>query len=466
MCGVFGAYSMSGDPVLEDVYLGLYALQHRGQLSAGAAWIEDGEVKIKKGLGLVHEALSQNELAQIKAHTAIGHVRYATAGGTLPENTQPFGAQCAQGPVAIAHNGNLTNAAALAAGLTNRGAIFQTTCDTESILQLIAHRPDKVLLEALESALMMVKGAYSLVVLFDDCLIAARDPWGFRPLVLGRRDDAYFVASESCALDIIGAELVRDVEPGEMLIIDKRGVISRMLPKKFIRRRHCSFEYVYFARPDSVIDGRSVYTARKKLGACLARCGTCPHGAVVAGMPDSGTLAALGLAEEAGLDFEAGVVRNRYVGRTFIQPTQRVREAGVKIKLNPQPGVFAGREAIIVDDSLVRGTTAGRIVSMIRDSGAKKVHMRIASPPVRYPCYYGIDTPTSEELIAAQTDLPSLCSKIGADSLEYISCSDLCSAIGLPPEELCTACFDGNYADEDEEIDEEYHPKLIGDDDF
>ncbi|MCD7953477.1 MAG: amidophosphoribosyltransferase [Synergistaceae bacterium] len=451
MCGVFGAYSQSGSAVLEDIYLGLCALQHRGQLSAGVAWIDGGSVHIKKGLGLVHEALSQSELAKIEAHTAIGHVRYATAGGTRPENSQPLGANYAQGPIAIAHNGNLTNAVALSSYLANRGAIFQTSCDTETIIQLMAHQPGTVQLEALETALSKIKGAYSLAVLLNDCLIAARDPWGFRPLVLGRREDTYFVASESCALDIIGAELVRDVEPGEILVIDRRGIISRKLPKEAQRHHHCSFEYVYFARPDSVIDGHSVYSARKRLGACLAKSCGCPREAVVAGMPDSGTLAALGLAEEAGMDFEAGVVRNRYVGRTFIQPTQRVREAGVKIKLNPQPGIFDGKEAVIVDDSLVRGTTAGRIISMIRESGAEKVHMRIASPPVRYPCYYGIDTPSSEELIAAQMDIPDLCEKIGADSLRYISCGDLCEAIWLPRGELCTACFDGDYLEEEDD---------------
>ena len=451
MCGVFGAYSQSGSAVLEDIYLGLCALQHRGQLSAGVAWIDGGSVHIKKGLGLVHEALSQSELAQVEAHTAIGHVRYATAGGTRPEDSQPLGANYAQGPIAIAHNGNLTNAVALSSYLANRGAIFQTSCDTETIIQLMAHQPGTVQLEALETALSKIKGAYSLAVLLNDCLIAARDPWGFRPLVLGRRDDTYFVASESCALDIIGAELVRDVEPGEILVIDRRGIISRKLPKEAQRHHHCSFEYVYFARPDSVIDGRSVYSARKRLGSCLAKSCGCPREAVVAGMPDSGTLAALGLAEEAGMDFEAGVVRNRYVGRTFIQPTQRVREAGVKIKLNPQPGIFDGKEAVIVDDSLVRGTTAGRIISMIRESGAERVHMRIASPPVRYPCYYGIDTPSSEELIAAQMDIPQLCEKIGADSLRYISCEELCEAIGLPRGELCTACFDGNYLEEEDD---------------
>ncbi len=449
MCGVFGAYSMDGSSVLEDVYLGLCALQHRGQLSAGVAWIEDGTVNIKKGMGLVHEALNQSCLSRIYADTAIGHVRYATAGGTRIEDSQPIGANYSQGPVAIAHNGNLTNAQGLGGYLQNRGAIFHTSSDTETILQLMAHQPGVVQLEALERSLSKIQGAYSLAVLFDGCLIAARDPWGFRPLIIGRKDETVYVASESCALDILGAEIVRDVEPGEILVIDKRGMISRKLPVKTEKRCHCSFEYVYFARPDSVIDGRSVYRARKELGVKLAGSGASPN-SVVTGMPDSGTLAALGFAQKASLPFEIGIVRNRYVGRTFIQPTQLVRDIGVKIKLNPQQTVFKEKEAVVVDDSLVRGTTARRIVSMIRESGAEKVHMRIASPPVCFPCYYGIDTPSSDELAAAQMDIPSLCRKIGADSLEYLTCEQLREAIGLSSSELCTACFDGNYLENGE----------------
>jgi len=444
MCGVFGAFNTDGSSVLEDIYLGLCALQHRGQLSAGVAWIDGGSVHIKKGLGLVHEALSQSELAGTSACAAIGHVRYATAGGTRPENCQPLGANYAQGPVAIAHNGNITNAQGLVSYLENRGAIFHTSCDTETILQLMAHQPGVVPLEALENALLRIQGAYSLAVLFEGSLITARDPWGFRPLMIGQRGDTVYVTSESCALDILGAKIIRDVAPGEVLIIDRRGVISRRLPVETRRSRHCSFEYVYFARPDSIIDGRSVYNARKELGRKLA--GKCRmQNAVVTGMPDNGTIAALGLAESAGIPYESGVVRNRYVGRTFIQPTQRVREAGVRIKLNPQPEIFKGKEAVVVDDSLVRGTTAGRVVSMVRNSGAEKVHLRISSPPVCYPCYYGIDTPSSDELIAAQMDVSSLCQKIGADSLEYLTCEELSRAIGIPRDELCTACFDGDY---------------------
>lgn len=449
MCGIFGAYNAGGGKVLEDIYLGLYALQHRGQLSAGVAWINDGSIHIEKGMGLVHEALSQEALAAIPVHTGIGHVRYATAGGTELADSQPLGVNYAQGPVALAHNGNLTNACGLSSLLENRGAIFHTSGDSETILQLMAHQPNLVQLEALESSLEKIQGAYSLAVLFKDCLVAARDPWGFRPLVLGQKGDTTYVASESCAFDILGAEIIRDVEPGEILVIDKRGIISRKMRAKPGRCCHCSFEYVYFARPDSLIDGRSVYTARKNLGRGLTKKGI-PDNAIATGMPDSGTIAALGYAEKAGVPFEAGIVRNRYVGRTFIQPTQRVREAGVKIKLNPQPEVFQNKEAVVVDDSLVRGTTAKRIVSMIKESGAEKVHLRIASPPVRYPCYYGIDTPSSGELAAAQMTIPELCSEIGADSLDYLSCDELAKAIGFSKEELCMACFDGNYLDNED----------------
>lgn len=446
MCGVFGAYNTCGGRVLEDIYLGLCALQHRGQLSAGIAWIDGDSVHIEKGLGLVHEALNQASMSMVETHTGIGHVRYATAGSTGLTDSQPLGVNYVQGPVAIAHNGNLTNADGLAGLLENRGAIFHSSCDSETILQLMAHQPQLVQLEALENSLSKLHGAYSLAVLFDDCLVAVRDPWGFRPLILGQKDDTIYVASESCAFDILGAEIIRDVEPGEILVINKRGIISRKINTDTGRRCRCSFEYVYFARPDSLIEGRSVYGVRKNLGQELAKTGV-PENSIATGMPDSGTIAALGYSEAAQIPFEAGVVRNRYVGRTFIQPTQRVREAGVKIKLNPQSEVFHDKEAIIVDDSLVRGTTAGRIVSTIKESGAKKVHLRIASPPVRFPCYYGIDTASSGELAAAQMTIPELCKKIGADSLSYLTCAELAKAVGFPAEELCMACFNGDYLD-------------------
>jgi len=446
MCGVFGAFSPSGSSVLEDVYLGLYALQHRGQESAGISWI-NGEENIHslKGMGLVHIALDQKKLASIQAGCAIGHVRYSTTGESLLANAQPLAAKYARGPIAIAHNGNLTNADGIRRYLENRGAIFQSTTDTEVIIHLMAHQSHKPPLDALVDSLRRLRGAYSLSVLLGKRLIGARDPWGFRPLVLGKRGDVTYIASETCALDIVGAQFLRDVEPGEIVMIDSTGIKSLRIPVRTTRHYACSFEYVYFARPDSVIDGRSVYKVRKALGERLAAGAPSPSADFVTGMPDSGTLAALGYSEASGKPFEIAVVRNRYVGRTFIQPTDLVRNLGVRIKLNPIRELLKDREVVVVDDSIVRGTTARRIVNMMRENGASAVHLRIASPPVRFPCYYGIDTPTCEELAAAQLDLPSLEKMVGADSLLYMSAEDLVSAIGKPRCELCTACFTGDY---------------------
>ncbi|MDR3321885.1 MAG: amidophosphoribosyltransferase [Synergistaceae bacterium] len=457
MCGVFGAYSKS-DCVAEEVYLGLLALQHRGQESAGVAWIDGfSRVNVVKGMGLVHEALDQNSLAAANVTAAIGHVRYSTAGGSMLQNAQPICANYAQGPVAIAHNGNLTNLEDLRTSLEARGAIFQSTSDTEAILHLVAHQTGKRPLEALLFALERTQGAFSLVVLLEEGLVAARDPWGFRPLALGKRGDNYYVASESCAFSLLGATLVRDLEPGEVLLINDKGLTSFHLTTNPGRRWLCSFEYVYFARPDSVIEGRSVYRARHEMGRRLARgvggegCFTNVSAAdadFVAYLPDSGTTAAIGYAEESGLPFEAAVVRNRYVGRTFIQPTQRVRELGVRVKLSPSEEVFSGKGAILVDDSFVRGTTAGRVVAMIRECDARALHLRISSPPVRYPCYYGIDTPSRGELAAAKHSLEEIASSVGADSLYYLGKDEMINAIGLPANSLCTACFDGVYLDD------------------
>ena len=454
MSGIFGAYSVKNQPVLEEVYLGLYALQHRGQESAGIAWAHDGHAASARGFGLLHNAIDQHKLSLENANCAIGHVRYVPLESSQLHNVLPVCANYARGPIAIAHDGLVTNVDSLKSQLEARGAIFQSATNSEAILHMVAQKSHMEPVDAIVDALKRLEGSYAIAVLLEDALVAARDPYGFKPLVLGERDGTYYAASESCALDIVGAKLLRDVEPGEIVIIDSRGMKSlRVRTERPARCMHCSFEYVYTARPDSIIDGRSVYEARKEMGRRLALKAPCANADLVAGMPDSGTISAIGYAQAAHAPFEMAVVRNRYVGRTFIQPTQRVREAGVKIKLNPQPGIFDGKEAVIVDDSLVRGTTAGRIVSMIRGSGASKVHMRIASPPVRFPCYYGIDTPSSSELIAAQTDIRELCRKIDADSLEYISCEDLCRAIGLPQEELCTACFDGNYLEEEEKND-------------
>ena len=444
MCGVFGAYSPR-DFVAEEVYLGLSALQHRGQESAGVAWIDGGgRVNSIKGMGLVHEALSQAVLAETPVKSAIGHVRYSTAGGSMLQNAQPICANYAQGPVAIAHNGNLTNFDEIRTTLENRGAIFQSTSDTEAILQLLAHQPKRRPFDALLRALAEVRGAFCLVVLLEEGLVAARDPWGFRPLVLGRRGGNYYVASESCAFSLLGASFVRDIEPGEVVLINGDGVTSYMLPFKAKKKWLCSFEYVYFARPDSVIEGRSVYRAREEMGRKLASAER-TEADFVAAFPDSGTTAALGYAEASGMPFESAVVRSRYVGRTFIQPTQKVRELGVRIKLSPCPELFRDRSAVLVDDSIVRGTTAGLVVSMIRECKARSLHLRISSPPVCFPCFYGIDTPSSSDLAAAKYTLDDIARTVGADSLRYLGKEDMIDAIGLPPDSLCTACFDGHY---------------------
>ena len=449
MAGVFGAFCKNGHSVLEDVYLGLYALQHRGQESAGIAWNsnEGGEVNSVKGMGLVHIALDQKYLAGLRANSAIGHVRYSAAGPSGLANVHPITANYSMGSVAVAHNGNITNAMGIRHMLESRGAIFQSTTDTETIIHLMAHQSHKPPLDALVDALRRLKGAYSLAVLLGNRLVAARDPWGFRPLVLGKREDTFYVASESCALDIVGASLVRDVKPGEIIVIDEAGIKSIRIPVEASRLYSCAFEYVYFARPDSVVDGKSVYEVRKTLGCKLSASAPCPTADIVTGMPDSGTIAAIGYAGCAGQRYEAAIVRNRFVGRTFIQPTQRVRALGVKIKLNPIKKLVAGKELAVVDDSIVRGTTAERAISIIRQDGAARVHIRIASPPVRFPCYYGIDMLSCEELAAAKLDIDTLRATVGADSLHYLGIEDLVSSIGLPPSDICTACFSGEYLD-------------------
>ncbi len=457
MCGVFGAFSPDGKKVLEDVYLGLYALQHRGQEAAGVAWTKsEGGISSRKGTGLVHLALDQAVLAAIESPCAVGHVRYSTTGGSEITNAQPLTASTSKCPLAVAHNGNLTNAQGLKLLLQNRGAIFHSTTDTEVILHLIAHQPHKQPLDALLDSLVRLRGAYSLAMIVGDRLVAARDPWGFRPLVLGRRDNITYVSSETCALDLVGASVVREVEPGEVVIVGKDGVDSLRLPVEPKRRFGCAFEFVYFARPDSVISGRSVYAVRKELGKRLAKRAACPGASLVTGMPDSGTIASLGYAEESGVPYEQSVVRNRYVGRTFIEPTNRVRHLGVRIKLNPITEVIKGKNVVVVDDSIVRGTTCERMISMIKTCGANQVHVRISSPPVRFPCYYGIDTPTRVELAAARMNLRQLEQEVGADSLAYITEEDLLEAIGLPEQSVCTACFSGEYM----EGGEEYEPQL------
>lgn len=457
MCGIFGAYSPMGKKVLEDVYLGLYALQHRGQEAAGVAWVNSqGRISSIKGAGLVHLALNQAELAAVETSCAIGHVRYSTAGGSELANAQPLTASTSKTSLAVAHNGNLTNAGGIKLFLENRGAIFHSATDTEVILHLMAHQPHKESLDALLDSLTRLRGAYSLAMVVGQDLVAARDPWGFRPLVIGQRDDVFYVSSETCALNLVGASVVREVEPGEVVIFGRKGMDSIPIPLEVKRRYGCAFEFVYFARPDSVISGRSVYEVRKELGRELADRAPCPEAHLATGMPDSGTIAALGYAEKSATPYEQTVVRNRYVGRTFIEPTQRVRELGVRIKLNPITEVLSGKNVVVVDDSIVRGTTCQRMISMIKACGATQVHVRISSPPVRFPCYYGIDTPSRVELAAARMNLRQLEREVGADSLAYITEEDLIEAIGLPCGEVCTACFSGQYM----EGGEDHEPEL------
>ena len=448
MSGIFGAYSKSGGPVLEEVYLGLYALQHRGQECAGIAWTEGGRIETAKGMGLLHNAIEQKWLTEKNAPCAIGHVRYTPLPGSQLHNVLPVGANYARGTVAVAHDDLITNLKELTSQLEKQGAIFQSSTDSEAIIHLMAHKSHMQPLDALIDSLRKIKGSYAVIVLINGTLVAARDPWGFKPLVIGERDGSYYAASESCALDIVGAKLIRDVEPGEITVIDERGIRSLRLNHDCCRGMRCSFEYVYTARPDSIIDGRSVYEARKEMGRLLAEQAPCPNAEITAGMPDSGTIAAVGYAERSGIPLEMGVVRNRYVGRTFIQPTQKVRDLGVKIKLNPISEVFDKKKAVVIDDSIVRGTTAERVVSMIRDSGASEVHLRIASPPVLHPCMYGIDTRKEETLAAVRMTIQELCRKVGADSLEYLTEENLTKAIGIPEDQICTACFTGKYLDE------------------
>lgn len=451
MAGIFGAYSTKGKSVLEEVYLGLYALQHRGQESAGIAWKENGRLAAKKGLGLLHNAIEQKNLVDRSASCAIGHVRSKPVDSSRLQSVMPLCANYARGIIATAHDGLVTNAGELTRQLERRGAIFQSSASSEVILHLMAQKSHMQPLDAFIDALRRLKGASSMVVLLENIFVAARDPWGFMPLVLGEREGTYYVASESCALDIVGAKLLRDVAPGEILVISEDGLKSLRNPAEVKRRMRCAFEFVYTARPDSIIDGRSVYLARKELGKRAALKSPCRHADMVCGMPDSGTIAGIGYSQESKLPFEMGVVRNRYVGRTFIQPTQKVRELGVKIKLNPIPQAFSGKYPIIVDDSIVRGTTAERIVKMIRDSGAREVHIRIASPPVLHQCNYGVDIGHGEALAAVRMTREELREKIGADSLEYISEQDLTEALGFPGNEICTACFSGKYIEETEE---------------
>ena len=448
-CAVFGIFGTNEASI--NTALGLHALQHRGQEAAGIVSFDGKTFFAHRGLGHVGEnfGAGSSHIANLVGHVAIGHNRYSTSGNSnaLLE-IQPFSSELAFGGFALAHNGNLTNAARLRSSLVETGSLFQSSSDTEIIVHLVARSHQDTVTDRLIDALKQIEGAYSLVCVAKDMLIGVRDPLGVRPLVLGKQGDAYVLASESCALDIVGAEIVRDLDPGEMVLITKAGIKSvKPLPAK--QSRFCVFEYIYFARPDSVLEGRGVYHARKAIGAELAKESGADADLVVP-VPDSGVPAALGYAEAANIHFELGIIRNHYIGRTFIQPTQQGRNDSVKMKHNANSAAVCGKRVVLVDDSIVRGTTSRKIVAMMRAAGATEVHMRIASPPTTNPCFYGVDTPDKDQLIAAKLDIDAIAKEIGADSLAFISIDGLYRAMGEAGRnsdgpQFCDACFTGDY---------------------
>jgi len=441
-CGIFGVFNHPEAANL--TYLGLYALQHRGQESCGIVSSDGMYLHAHKSMGLVADVFEdQGIFNTLPGKSAIGHVRYSTTGSSVTKNVQPIMVDYSRGSIAIAHNGNIVNAQLIKDELEAWGSIFQTTMDTEIIVHLLAMSKASSLLDRITEALVRVEGAYCLLFLSETQMVAVRDPNGFRPLCLGKRGDAYVIASESCALDLIEAKLVREIEPGEVVVIDKDGVNS-FFPFKKVKPTPCIFEYIYFARPDSYIFGKNVYMVRKELGRQLARENKIEADLVIP-VPDSGVPAALGYAQESGIRFEFGLMRNHYVGRTFIEPQQAIRHFGVKIKLNPVQDIIKGKRVIVVDDSIVRGTTSRKIVKMIRSAGAAEVHTLISAPPTDYPCYYGIDTPTRKELISSSHTIEEIRKYITADSLGYLSVEGMLKAVGTENTDFCRACFSGDY---------------------
>ena len=447
-CGVFGAYDLDGGDVASTIYYGLFALQHRGQESCGIAVSDTegpkGKVLSTKGMGLVNEVFDEEKIGALKGNIGVGHVRYSTAGASNSHNVQPLVLNYVKGILMLAHNGNLVNAPELRKELEHTGAIFQTTIDTEVIAYHIARERlhTATVEEAVKNAMMKLEGAYSLVISSPRKLIGARDPFGFRPLVIGKRDNTYMLASETCALNAVGAEFVRDVKPGEIVMLDKNGIAS---DESFCTKKpaRCIFEYIYFARPDSYVDGISVYHSRIMAGKILAQM----HPAeadIVIGVPDSGNAAAMGFALQSHIPYGVGFVKNSYVGRTFIKPKQSARESSVNIKLNALKEVVKGKRVVMVDDSIVRGTTSGLIVQMLKDAGATEVHVRISSPPFLYPCYFGTDVPSCEQLIAHKHTVAQICEMIGADSLGYLDGERLPELIDGDTG-YCDACFSGKY---------------------
>jgi amidophosphoribosyltransferase len=440
-CGVFGIYGHAEAAKL--AYLGLYALQHRGQESAGIATADGVRIRAVREMGYVNDIFDQQTLATLPGHLAIGHTRYSTAGESKLSNAQPIVIDCVHGQIAVCHNGNIVNANEIRERLVQQGSIFQTNSDTEVLVHLYARSQAGPFDDALVESIAQLSGAFSFAVLVKDHLVAARDPHGFRPLALGRLGDAWVVCSETCALDLINATYVREVEPGEVVVIGPGGLQSRRaFPPAPLS--HCVFEHVYFSRPDSEVFGQSVNEVRTNLGRLLARETHVPADVIVP-IPDSGVCAAIGYAEEAGLPMRMGLIRNHYVGRTFIEPAQSIRHFGVKVKLNPVRSILAGRRVVLVDDSLVRGTTSRKIVKMVRAAGADEVHLRISCPPTVSPCFYGVDTPRRSELIAATHSLEEIRKYVGADSVGYLSLAGLLEAVGPRRQHYCTSCYTGQY---------------------
>tara|TARA_X000001036_G_scaffold440112_1_gene494540 strand:+ start:3220 stop:4686 length:1467 start_codon:yes stop_codon:yes gene_type:complete len=447
-CGVFGVYGSNDAAALTA--LGLHALQHRGQEACGIVSYDGNNYHAHKALGLVGATFGAGEIIErLKGHIAIGHNRYSTSGEPALRNVQPFYGDLDFGGFSVAHNGNLTNAQALRKELVKRGSIFQSTGDSEVILHLVATSQEKTIKDRIIDAISQIIGGFALVINTDNRLVGVRDPYGIRPLVLGKLGDGHILASETCAFDIIGAEFVREIEPGEMVIISAEGIES-FSPLEKVAPRPCIFEYVYFARPDSIMDGKSIYEVRKNIGIELAKESPVDGADLIVPVPDSGVPSAIGYAQESGLPFELGIIRNHYIGRTFIEPTDQIRHLGVKLKHNTNRKFIEGKSVVLVDDSIVRGTTSKKIVEMVRAAGAKEVHMRISSPPIRYSCFYGIDTPTTDELLAHSMSVEEICKFIKADTLEYVSIDGLYRALGEKGRDNNAplyedACFTGDY---------------------
>lgn len=443
-CGIFGIFGR-GEDVARITYFGLFALQHRGQESAGIAVSDGHRLCIHKEMGLVTQVFDEEVLRHLTGHIAIGHTRYSTTGSSIVRNAQPLCCTAKVGDIAVAHNGNLVNTAHLRNQLVQEGVVFETTNDSEVVAQLLAQREEESIVEAIRAVMSRLQGAYSLVILTPNRLIGVRDPFGIRPLCIGRINGHHFVlASETCALNVVGAQFVREVEPGEMVIIDDEGLHEHQaIP--MVRHATCLFEFIYFARPDSQIYGKTLHAARRRMGHELAREHPCPGAHVVVPIPDSAIPAALGFAEASRIPYGEGVVKNRYIQRTFIQPDQRMRDLGARMKYTPLREALAGKRVVMVDDSIVRGTTTGKLVRMLFEAGAAEVHVRISAPPVRFPCFYGIDMASQEELVAARHSVEEIRQMIGATSLGYLSLEGCVRAVGLHKDKFCRACFDGKY---------------------